>query len=76
MDEHAGSRARVASMGGLYDAATLRALMYKIRAVCGFADLPSRRIQNARCVCRENAMKISQQECKVFACFVSCLDAR
>ena len=40
-------------MGGLYDAATLRALMCKVRAVCGFADLPSRRIQNARCVFRE-----------------------
>ena len=53
MDAHAGSRARVTSMGGLYDAATLRALMCKVRAVCGFADLPSRRIQNARCVFRE-----------------------
>ena len=27
MDAHAGSRARVTNMGGLYDAATLRALM-------------------------------------------------
>ena len=53
MDAHAGSRARVTSVGGLYDAATLRALMCKVRAVCGFADLPSRRIQNARCVFRE-----------------------
>ena len=60
MDAHAGSRARVTLMGGLYDAATLRALMYKVRTVC--ADIPSRRIQNAGCVFRENAMKNPEQE--------------
>ena len=53
MDAHAGSRARVTSLAGLYDAATLRALMCKVRTVCGFADLPIRKIQNVRCVFRE-----------------------
>ena len=62
MDAHAGSRARVTSMGGLYDAATLRALMYKSSTVSGFADFPSRRIQTAGCVFRGNAMKNPQQE--------------
>ena len=31
---HAGSRARVTSMGGLYDAATLRALMQQSETRC------------------------------------------
>ena len=62
MDAHAGNRARVTSMGGLCDAATLRALTYKVRTVCVFADFPSRRIQNAGCVFRENAMKNPEQE--------------
>ena len=53
MDAHAGSRARVTSLAGLYDAATLRALMCKVRTVCGFADLPIHKIQNVRCVFRE-----------------------
>ena len=75
MDAHAGRRARVTRMGGLYDAATLRALMCKVRTFCVFADIPSRRIQNARRAFTENATKITQQERRVFSCFVSYLDA-
>ena len=32
VNAHAGSRARVTSMGGLYDAATLRALLESLRS--------------------------------------------